>query len=210
MKRILYVVAMLLATGCDPDGPTIYRQDCPGYSDPFLAEWFPYEKGRSYYFAGSDGSRVTLTIDSTFRTPPFTIDEKLDGNDEGCYAEGMIYTRKKYDTTQPEQAYFYIRHELSGVPGKNVVFLTFNKFSIVPVTTNSEISGLNWTDTSTHILSNAGTATINGKVFNNVTTISVTDPGRAAYTGIDRLYIAKGIGVAGYRTYPAGVEYARE
>ena len=77
MKRILYLAALLMMAGCDPDGVTLYTKDCPGYDNGLFARWFPYSTGDVLYFADSSGARDTLAIDTVIATAPYQINERI-------------------------------------------------------------------------------------------------------------------------------------
>jgi hypothetical protein len=210
MKRVIYLLILVLITGCNPDGVTLHTQECPGYDNGFFAQWFPYNTGDVYYFSDSSGARDTLAIDTVIRTAPYKIEEKPDGVNEACFSEGIIRSYNRYSSTRASRASLEIKHELNGGMGNDVVFISFNKLSIHAKITNYDITNLSWTDTAAHQMERAATVTVNGRTFNEVVIITTTDAGVAANDGVDKLYIAKGKGIVAYRKYPAGDVYARE
>lgn len=212
MKRLCYLVLILLVTGCSTkQSPVFNRINCPGYSNTFFAAWFPYAVGDIHYFSDTAGNTDTLIIDEVSYTVPYTINDKIGDNvQDVCSSEGFIGTKK--EPKVPGKVRLLIIHYEEGPNGKDEGIIGLNSYSIKYKVSNNEISAIEQFNTNgtQYSYEKLTTTKLNGKTYNDVFIVTTIDPTAAAGQGIDKFYFAKGQGVAGYRTYPAGAEYWKQ
>ncbi len=182
---------------------------CPSFDETTLNTWLPYTNtNKTFSFSNGQGHSETLKIksySSTFqRAKTATV-----GWEEGipyCLAEGYIYS----DTTIPNALSLYIAHlqeRFDDGTYHNNMMLTFNTH--LYVTINVESNTLNLRQPVAWQLEEKKLSQLTTpiRVYNEVIQVNVLDSAKATKANTDRLYIAKGYGIVGYRSYPEQREY---
>lgn len=82
--------------------------------------------------------------------------------------------------------------------------ITFDKMKIALVAETDIVSSR---DSGQYKLISLQSVNAMGVSYHNVKLVEATSDSVAAKSKMDRLYIARGKGIIGFRTYPAGVEY---
>lgn len=199
----LLVLSSILYASCDP---CTRRVSCPAFDGTFLFGWFPYgEQNKTFYF--SDGIDTdTLIIDQITQTEPHRIEYRTgySGKEEYCEINGSIAS--KVDDMHPGWLPVYIRHVISGQEryGSNYATITIGQYNIeMSISDDAPYDVYNGDYTVTKF----DLVEINGTTYENAFIISTEDTDKASQQGIDKLYLVKGKGILGYRTYPAQREY---
>ncbi len=187
-------------------------ESCPAYESDFMQEWFPYsEKSAELYYVTKEGDRDTLiTRPMTEHSDIIPKSEGLKQEDEHCSVGADVYS-----TTSNEHPGWlnmelnHITHEL--VKGERLG-LTIEGFSVTLFINGGVFSGKMSVETQEkYRYAKMDKLDVNGTVYSDVAVVSVLDysifnvkdnPPR-----IDKVYIAEGKGIIGYRTYPEEKEY---
>jgi len=69
---IFLLVLILFLAGIEGSFSFCSKKPCPGFSDPFFDQWFPYQPGTSCYFKSNSGQTDTLNINSLYKSDPST------------------------------------------------------------------------------------------------------------------------------------------
>lgn len=199
MKLILPCIALAacLLAGC-------YKHtECPAYSDTLLDNWFPYTDGAMYYFSSSAGQTDTMKIAPVYKSEGHVARWRAGRGETHCGIEANVQSYAGYD--YPGWVHLFVVHQVSE-PQTGETAIVYFKFKDVSAklkaTTElqTEIGG----DYKVTALQNIP---LNGITYNDVRLLEPVTNQVSVNTKIDKVFIARGKGVIGYRTYPAGEEY---
>lgn len=195
----LLVLSSILYSSCDP---CTRRVNCPAFDGTFLFGWFPYgEEGKTFYF--SDGTSTdTLIIDQITQTEPYRIEYQTGyGKRESDYCDISGSISSKVDDLHPGWLPVIIKHVESNsiYYGDVSVYITIGEYEM-----EFYLSGDDPYDVrqrSIYTATKFDQVEVNGNNYDNVFIVTTVDPSVAAQQKIDKLYLAKGKGILGYRTY---------
>lgn len=179
---------------------------CPAFDDSTLNTWFPYEIGVTYKFISSDGRQETLVIEQENYSQPHEIENRLWGKKYYCNING----ERKTATGSVVQGQIPLRlFHVVEIDYSNLIDVTFRTMDKpISLADNGEQLVLTGNG-SGYSIENFDVWNTNGRDYRNITDITVQDD-EAGKIGMDKIYIAKGAGIVGYRTYPEGREYWQE
>lgn len=182
---------------------------CPVFDETTLNTWFPYtNSGRTYTFANNTGGTQVLTIKSYSSSFRRTITPSV-GFEQGipyCLAEGYIFS----DTTAPNSISLYIAHLIERFDDgrlSNGILFQFNTFHYAPMMVSDHTPTVSQESQWGIVSEQKPTLTTPNHSYTDVLALTFTDSSRTAKAKADQLYIAKGYGIVGYRTYPDHKEY---
>jgi len=202
---ILLLIAVMSFTACRQ------REECKAFNETLFNNWFPYETGVSYSFVSTDGSREVLVIDEQDYTEAYTIDHGTSPTYTGmCYVEGEM--RALTDKNKPDEIGMKLHHsQVFAGAGSDYVLLEFrgSKDLLLNAKDNT-LGGKHERGSTIFSTSELPTFQVNEKTYNTVIQITITNEDEAKRSGLRDIYIAKGQGILGYRTYPDGKEYWKE
>lgn len=207
----LLFFALTLIVSCKPkEAETV----CPAFDQTTLNTWFPYTTvGSTYIFASINGGVQTLTI-RDFNQKSGLVEAPTTGFQSGmkyCSAEGYVYS----DTSTANSIILSLGHVKEEFTGEtaymnnNRITIIFQSGYYLPLMVEqNNITGIFSGDAFAKKAENSASITTPmGKTYNNVLTISAIDSTSAQRDKYDRLHIAKGHGIIGYRSYEDQQEY---
>lgn len=208
MKNIIIVTIALLIvstnTSCDP---CTKHMECPAHDGTLLFSWFPYKVDNTYYFKDTAGDIDTLVIGSVDQTDAYEFDYKTGMNyrERFCEVKGTINSRsgKNY----PGLLQFHVTHFEEREYESNVLELSFYGSYLASVATEGTSITDRGSSSTAFNYQVFDQYELDGITYNDLFLISTKDTSKAAYQGVDKIYIVKEKGVIGYRTYPDGREY---
>lgn len=185
---VLFAAAIMITNmGCEQ---TVV---CPAYDDANFAGWFPYSEGQVMIFKNKSDQADTIIIGKIIKSKRTEHTERIGGKQYWCEQEIQVTSKSGYSKlsimhSKGEMTYNYI----------NVVFKSLS------VTANGIIdNGLDGKDRSKSWVPILNyNLDFDGKQYGVLQEIQVTDTSAVNTSKIDRLYIGKGYGIVGYRTYP--------
>lgn len=199
----LLVLSSILYTSCDP---CTRRVSCPAFDGTFLFGWFPYaEQNKTFYF--SDGTnRDTLIIDQITQTEPHRIEYRTGYSSKEQYCNIFGTISSKVDEVHPGWLPVIVSHYISNEEyyGREYASITIGRYNVeLGISDNepNDVYGNSYTVTKFEVVE------INGITYDNAFIISTEDTATARQQEIDKLYLVKGKGILGYRTYPDLKEY---
>lgn len=204
MKSHIYILFMLLAlTSCKK------KVDCAAFDGTLLYSWFPYKEGETYYYSNSDGDRDTMIIADVSETGPHKIEYEtgLNSKHKFCDIRGVITSQK--DKNRAGLLSMFVQHVVEGNDGTgNSIQFSFKSAYLVTFGANgTDMGELVNQGTPSFEMERLPILTVNGKDFTDVLVISVTRDMIAESGKLDKIYIAKGHGFIGYRSYPDKKEF---
>lgn len=213
MKKLLLVAITGL---CITTMSCTDTTNCPAFDGSTLYTWFPYQEGDIYYFSGSNGDMDTLVIGTMQKTDAYTVTQSrspFKHAKEYCEISGTVTSAKDNAATpHPGWINMYVRHHISGndqldnnfmalsfdySKNEGGVYVQFNATNELATLFNSGMFDLTTYD---H-------ADLNNRSYNHVRLIEPNTEPYRSLCKMDKLYIARDMGVIGYRTYPDLVEY---
>lgn len=182
------------------------RLECPAYQGRFMYSWFPYnEVGKVIRFANSTGDIDSIVIANVTQSDAYVLTSSgrkpLDICEE---VRGTITSVS--DTGNPHLVYLELSETEEISRGEAYASRQFqfklNSFRVFFKTYEGELTGINYNNAQAYQLEQMETGVVNGKTYDNVAIITITDSSTAAQQMIDKVYLGKGVGIIGYRTYP--------
>ncbi len=204
---ILTLMITMAISACDR------TRTCPAFDDSTLNTWFPYETGVTYKFISSDGRQEMLTIEQENYSQEHEIEKKrLGGKEHWCEINGERKTL--IDSVVQEQIPLKLFHVVEqdlnnsySMAGINMTFRTMVKPVILG--DGGDKLTLAYSYNNGYSIENFDVWNVNNRNYRNIADITIRDE-EANKIGMDKIYIAKGAGIIGYRTYPEGREYWQE
>ncbi|MEZ5017984.1 MAG: hypothetical protein R2800_13075 [Flavipsychrobacter sp.] len=211
MKYYLYLVTIIVIsiTNYSCNDICTKRVDCHAFDGTLLYSWFPYnEKDKTFYF--SDGNDTdTLIIDEIDNSTAYKLEyNSRYGEEKHCDIKGNIKSlaAPKFNGGIPLD----ITHYESDVDlmGFEYLEISFKKsrFYLWPEDGGFKKAATTSGFSKEHSLTSFDVINLNNKTYNNVILVTLVQGSTTTYN-IDKVYIAKGQGVIGYRTYPDQKEY---
>lgn len=203
-RLLITVFATILLLSCKT------KIDCPAFDNTVLNAWFPYQEGQTIYFTSEPQRIDTLSIAKVSATGPHTIEYGARGNEKGykCDVQGLITSTADYGE-HPGWVALRVQHyqepPKTGSYTYNGIKLNFRGVADVELFPNDGFFTLQ--DEQRTIVKYTDFE-INGNVYGEVCAINTIDKVLAEKEGVDVLYIAKGVGIVGYKTYPDGALYS--
>lgn len=190
-------------TACDK------TRTCPAFDGELLNAWFPYQAGVTYRFVSSDGRQEYFTIVEENYTQEHEIESRALGKETFCEIHGERST--SIDTVTGDELPFRLFHtvESEKLHNTGIIEMTFRTMTGPMLMTNN---GEEFSPTGSRIqytVEHFDVWEVNGRNYTNIADFTFAEDDLEK-VGIDRLYIAKGTGIIGYRTYPGGREYWQE
>lgn len=186
----------VLAMSCYQDK----QKDCPAYDPSFLFSWFPYDTvGSEYLFINDSGYREKIASNRVVCGTAYEVSERA-----ACDVWGYIQLISK-DRSTKEGDYvpvLNINHSNEGPRGIDVCNFNFGNFSVAFKVQNNDI--LDVLDSTSYQLEKHSNYTYHGKTYDKVVEVTYL-LSSAKSNPLDKVYIAKGHGLIGYRAYPSGV-----
>ena len=202
MKKLITaftIVTALCTASCKRD------IHCPGFDSGLLDNWFPYEQGATYTFAANNGDEEWLKPQQVTFTQPYSIPQTPFKDVEHCEVDGRIYA--VYNNANPGEVRLCLEHIVQDDRGSSPhVSLIFRTLSTLTFDVNGNELGA-FRTIAGYSAQRFEIWDVNGRQYNDIIEIKVTDDSEAQQRGMDRLYIARNAGIIGYRLYPSGTEY---
>lgn len=187
------------------------REDCPAFDETLFNNWFPYEMGANYSFISSDGRREVLVIDEKDFTQAYSIDHGTRPTYTAmCDVHGEI--RALTDKDKPdEMGMKLLQSQVFAGAKSDYVALEFrgSKQFLLNAIENT-LRGRHERGSTQFSTQELHSLEANGMTYNTIIQITITDEDEAARCGLKDVYIAKGQGILGYRTFPEQREYWKE
>lgn len=210
MKHAIYYLVLLIITGISFTACR-QREDCPAFDETLFNNWFPYETGTHYSFISSDGRREALVIDEKDFTKAYSIDHGTKPTYTAkCDVHGEM--RALTDKDKPDEMGMRLLQSQVFAGGKSdYVTIEFrgSKQFLLNATENT-LGGRHEHGSTQFSTQELHTFEANGMTYNTVIQITITDEDEAARCELKDIYIAKGQGIIGYRTFPEQREYWKE
>lgn len=180
------------------------RVDCPAYDGSFLYSWFPYtdKNNNTFVFEDADGNREVLTIDDITATEPYKLvyESGMNRPHRDCEVNGTISSKK----TGSKGLLFNLIDAQSLDNSSDYEYgitLQFRNMYL-RLKQGEEDQLENTASRKWYQFDSYNTISLNGKNYNETLLVSIKDSADAKSHTMDQLYIAKGHGIVGYRTYP--------
>lgn len=186
-------------------------EQCRAFDESLFNNWFPYETGVSYTFIGSDGEREVLVIDEKETTDAYEVDHGVSaGYTAQCEVQGSMWALK--DKNKPDEFRLWVHHSqyFAGIESEYVLLEFKDVPELLLDATGNELGGKHERGSSMFEAYKPDVLEANGRTYPDVVEISITNQNEAGRSGYDKIYIARGAGIIGYRTYPHGREFWRE
>ncbi len=204
---IIALMIILAISACDK------TRTCPAFDDSTLKAWFPYETGITYKFMSSDGGQEMFTIEQENYSQVHEIEKKRfwGGKEYQCEINGERKTLT--DTVIQQQIPLKLFHVVEQdirdyyIAGINMTLRTMVK-PIILADGGDKLT-LAGSYNNGYSSEHFDVWNVNNRNYRNITDITIADE-EADKIGMDKIYIAQGAGIIGYRTYPDGREYWQE
>ena len=202
---ILLVITAISLNACRQ------KEDCPAFDETLFNNWFPYETGVNYNFISSDGIREVLVIDEKDFTKAYSIDHGTKPTYTAkCDVHGEM--RALTDKDKPdEMGMKLLQSQVFAGAKSDYVEIEFrgSKQFLLNATENT-LGGRHERGSTQFSTLELPSLDVNGITYKAVIQITITDEDEAARCGLKDIYIAKGQGILGYRTFPEQREYWKE
>ncbi|MBZ0098594.1 MAG: hypothetical protein K8F30_05895 [Taibaiella sp.] len=187
------------------------HEDCPAFDETLFNDWFPYETGVDYSFVSSDGIREVLVIDEKDFTKAYSIDHGAKPTYTAkCDVHGEM--RALTDKDKPDEIGMRLQQSqvFAGMKSDYVVLEFRGSKQILLNATENTLGGRHERGSTQFSTQEHHSLDVNGMTYNTVIQITITDESEAARCGLKDIYIAKGQGILGYRSFPGQREYWKE
>ncbi|MBW7914485.1 MAG: hypothetical protein H3C54_12520 [Taibaiella sp.] len=206
---ILALMIILAVSACKK------TRTCPAFDDTTLNTWFPYQTGVTYKFISSDGRQEMFTIEQEYYTQEHEIEkDRFLGKKYSCEINGerKTLTDSVLEEQIPLRLFHVVEHDIDNnnnhyFAGINMTFRTMVRPIILG--TGGDKLTLAGSYNSGYSSEHFDVWNVNNRNYRNITDITIADK-EADKIGMDKIYIAQGAGIIGYRTYPEGREYWQE
>lgn len=187
------------------------REDCRAFNETLFNNWFPYETGVSYGFVSSDGRRDVLVIDEKDYTQAHTIDHGA-GLTYVARCEVSGEMRALTEKGKPDEIGMRLLQSqvFAGAESDYVALEFRGSKQFLLNAKDNELGGKHERGSTFYYAHELPSLDVAGKTYQNIVQIVVSDESEATRCGLKDIYIAKGQGILGYRTYPGYSEYWKE
>jgi|GEM_PF-3322905 len=205
---ILALLTAVLFAACDK------KTNCPAFDDSVLKSWFPYETGVTYKFMNSDGRQEHFTITEEDYSEEHEIVNRFGGKKYYCDINGerKTLTNTVKQNEIPLRLHHVIEEDINksyATGNRQGIHFTFRTMSKAILLSEDDSHLVLVSSNAQYKLDNFDVWEQNGRNYRNIADITILDE-EATKIGMDKIYIASGAGIIGYRTYPEGKEYWQE
>lgn len=210
MKYTAAILALMITVAISACNKT---RTCPAFDDSTLMTWFPYKTGVTYKFNSSDGRQEMFTIGQENYSQVHEIEkDRFLGKKYQCEINGerKTLTDSVMQEQIPLRLFHVVEHDIQNnyyIAGINMTFRTMVKPIILG--DGGDKLTLAGSYNSGYSSENFDVWNVNNRNYRNITDITISGE-EANKIGMDKIYIAQGAGIIGYRTYPEGREYWQE
>lgn len=205
-RKHLHFIAMICMGIALNSCNKIGTKRCPAYSGLNLYRWFPYNTvNKTLIFKTSTGEADTVIITSVNESPSksnFSLNL-----DNGPYCEASVLIKAIPNTEQGSRKALEISSNqvYAKVPADDNFGITYRGMKVYAMLNDTEFELRSFSGIMS--ISSISTLMFNGKLYENAVQVEYINHEKMGNAEIDELYIAKGVGIVGYRTYPDLKEY---
>lgn len=181
-------------------------ESCPAFDNTFLNQWFPYTANQSIVFQSADSNVQNLTINRVEYTEPHTVGYGAYRQKQYCNVKGTITSKQGTAGNDITLLLTHVEQDEDN-QDNNKLELRFNDMFVRFQLENGFNKVLQSDEDIMYSITAVTQADLNGAQYDNVRLVEAANETVAANNNMDKLYIAEGKGIIGFRVYPSKEEF---